>query len=157
VNGGPGGTTFAKFDNGQFVYATGGGGGSRANFQTFDGAPGFAFPSDGINSSSGGLGGTSGRLFGSCIGSPGGQGQGGRLLIFYTQTVTSATWNELLTTINNQFRSSYNRPPTFDEIDFWISEYTNSDDDLGTLAQSIASSRAFRSTTGAISTCGSRL
>jgi hypothetical protein len=157
VNGGPGGTTFARFDNGQFVYATGGGGGSRANFQTFDGAQGFAFPSDGINSSSGGLGGTSGRLFGSCIGSAGGQGQGGRLLIFYTQTVVAATWNDLLTTINNQYRQSFNRPPTFDEVDFWISDYINSTDDLGTLAQSIATSGSFRSTTGAISTCGSRL
>jgi hypothetical protein len=157
VNGGPGGTTFARFDNGQFVYATGGGGGSRADFQTFDGAPGFAQPSDGLNSFSGGLGGTSGRLFGSCIGSPGGQGQGGRLLIFYTQTVEAASWNSLLSTIVNQFQSSFNRKPTFDEVDFWISEYINSDISLSQLSSFIASSGAFRSSTGLISLCGSRL
>jgi hypothetical protein len=157
VAGGPGGTTFARFDNGQFCYATGGGGGSRSNFQTFNGAPGFSDPGGGLNFGSGGLGGTSGNFQGRCIGGRGGQGAGGRLTITYTQNIEGATWNALLSTIVNQFQSSFNRKPTADEAVNYISQYINSSIDLGTLASRISSSGAFRSSTGLISLCGARL
>jgi len=157
VAGGPGGTTFAKFDNGQRCFATGGGGGSRANNQTFPGDAGFSEPGGGLNSNSGGRGGTSGELQGRCIGSKGGNGAAGSLIITYQQIIEAATWNNLLDTIDNQFRSSFNRPPRFDEVDFFVAEYINSDIDLSTLSQSISGSGAFRSSTGAISLCGNRL
>lgn len=157
VGGGPGGTTFARFDNGQFCYATGGGGGRRSNFQTLDGSPGFSDPGGGLNFGSGGLGGTSGSFQGRCIGSRGGQGAGGRLTITYTQNIEGATWSALLSTIVNQFQSSFNRKPTADEAANYISQYVNSSIDLNTLASRISSSGAFRSSTGLISLCGARL
>jgi hypothetical protein len=157
IGGGPGGTTFARFDNGQFCYATGGGGGRRSNFQTLDGSPGFSDPGGSLNFSSGGLGGTSGNFRGICIGGRGGQGQGGRLFITYTQNIEGASWSSLLSTIVNQFQSSFNRKPTADEAFEYISQYVNSSIDLGTLASRISSSGAFRSSTGLISFCGARL
>lgn len=163
VAAGPGGTTFAIFPDGSFAYATGGGGGSRSTNNTINGESGFSSPGGGLNSNSGGQGGTSGRIgtrapF-TCIGSRGGTGGSGSLTITYQRSVTieAVTWSTLINSINNQFRSSFNRPANIDEMDFWIGQYINSTTPLSNITSSIASSGAFRSSTGAISFCGSRL
>lgn len=157
ISGGPGGTTFARFPDGSFVYATGGGGGFRATNITVNGESGFSSPGGGLNFGSGGQGGTSGRIGTRCIGSRGGNGGNGSLTITYTVSIESVSWNTLITSINSQFRSSFNRPASIDEMDFWIGQYVNSTTPLSSITSSIASSGAFRSGTGAISFCGARL
>jgi hypothetical protein len=152
VAGGPGGTTFALFPNGR-IFATGGGGGSRSDFNPFPGAPGVSEPGGGLNSSSGGLGGTSGNIRGSCIGSAGGQGAGGRLTITYQQSITSDTWASLVNSINSTFKSRKGRPPTLDEMDFYIGQYISSDIDLISLLGQIPGPFSG----GVLSLCGSPL
>jgi hypothetical protein len=88
----------------------------------------------------------------------GGGGTGSWIYISWNVSIEGASWNTLIASINNQYRSSFNRPASANEMDYWIGQYTSYNySTVSELTQSISGSGAYRSSSGAISYCGSRL
>jgi hypothetical protein len=150
-------------DGRQIIAAGGGGGGGRA----IDGDPGFGSVDPGGSMSAGAAGnGGSGGAAGSfsfrgiitCAGQNGGPGGPGYVEFSYTVNIEGASWSTLTNAINQQFRTSFGRPPSISEMDFWIDQYTSFNiDSISQLRSRISTSGAYRSSTGAISYCGKTL
>jgi hypothetical protein len=76
----------------------------------------------------------------------------------FTVNIEGASWSTLINGINDQYRSSFNRPPTVDEMDYWIGEYISYNaDTVSQLRGWIAGGSAYNSSTGAVSYCGKTL
>lgn len=147
--GGHGGGGTDYYGNGQpNVNNTGNGGvnnGDRGAFpSTCTGGDG------GVNYRSGGKGGNCNQS--------GSSGSGSYVYISWNVSIEGASWNTLITSINNQFKSSFNRPANSDEMDYWVGQYTSySYSTVSQITQAISGSGAYRSSTGAITYCGSTL
>lgn len=149
---GPGWNCYVRNNNGQQIAGCqgGGGGGRNVSGPTYGGSviPGGTFYAGG-----GANGGAGGGLY-----TPGSPGSPAYVYFQYTVTIEGATWSTLINGINNQYRSSFNRPPTTSEMDYWIGQYTSYNLDTVAQVQSlISTSGAYRSSTGAISYCGTRI
>jgi hypothetical protein len=73
----------------------------------------------------------------------------------YTVNIEGASWNTLISGINNQYKSSYNRPADKNEMEYWIGEYRNYNyDTVSEIQSTISTLGEARSSTGAIDECG---
>ncbi len=149
--GAPGWNCYVRNTNGNQLCGLQGGGGGGRN------TPG---PSHGGSVIPGGTfisgGGASGG-FGGGISSPGGTGGPGYVAINYSVNIEGASWSTLISRINSTFKSAYNRPPNSNEMDYWIGQYVGSTITLTQLESSIRGSGYYRSSTGAVTYCGSTL
>lgn len=85
----------------------------------------------------------------------GANGSPAYVLISYSVTIVGATWNELISGINDQYSFSYNRPATDTEMDFWITSYTNfTYNTVADIQSAISVQGNPVSPTGAIDECG---
>ena len=150
--GGAGWNTYVRLNGNQLMGLQGGGGGGRNYFNgpSHSGSVGYGgnlYP-----------GGGSGGGAGAPLNTPGSDGGTGYVYLQWTVNIEGASWSTLVNAISNQYRSSFNRPPTVDEMDYWIGEYISYNLDTVAQVQSlISTSGAFRSSTGAISYCGRTL
>ncbi len=88
----------------------------------------------------------------------GSKGQGSWVYISWNVSIEGAAWSTLINAINNQYRSSFGRPPSASEMDYWIGQYISYNIDSVSQVQSlISTSGAYRSSTGAISYCSRTL
>ena len=160
--GGPGWPT-RIYKNGNPVMQLGGGGGGGRGISgspSYDGsvnAGGTVYQGGAGN---GGAGGSSSYSI-PCIpynwtyGQAGGPGY---VQMSYSVNIEGASWSTLINGINQQYRSSFNRPPTVDEMDYWIGEYISYNaDSVSQLQGWIAGGSAYNSSTGAVSYCGKTL
>lgn len=86
------------------------------------------------------------------------QGQGAYVYLAWNINIEGVSWRTLINGINDQYKSSFNRPATDLEIDYWVAEYINYDyDTLSQMQSAISSTGAQRSATGAIDECGDSL
>jgi hypothetical protein len=167
--GGPGWPTRVYYSGygGRQIMAAGGGGGGGRNI---NGTPGSGSVDSGGSMSTGGAGnggyggGVDFYRSGSSIicansgGQYGGYGGSGSVEIRYTVNIEGASWSTLINAINQQYKSSFNRPPSVTEMDTWINQYINyGADSVSQIQSRIASGSAYRSSTGAISYCGRTL
>lgn len=96
--------------------------------------------------------------YGGGISQYGGTGQGSYVYISWNVSIEGSSWNTLITAINNQYKSSYNRPPDNNEMNYWIGQYTSySYSSVSQIQSGIASLGEARSSAGAIDECGVRL
>ena len=164
---GPGWPTRVFFGR-QIMAAGGGGGGGRGvNGENGSGSvdPGGSMITGGARN--GGAGGPYDFYYESdvrpqrCVGAGyqyGDYGGAGYVQFDYTVNIEGASWSTLINAINQQFKTSFNRPPNVNEMDFWIGQYTSYNiDSISQLQSRIASSGAYRSSTGAVSYCGKTL
>lgn len=141
------------------AWAEGGGGGFRSvTSGPVDGADGRASGGSTGNTVGGGSAGGAGGSTSSSNpcnsnATAGSSGGNGYIVIDYEITGTSETWSALINGINDQYRASFNRPPTVSEMDYWIGQYINSTTTVASIKSSISTSRAYKSFTGAISSC----
>ena len=76
----------------------------------------------------------------------------------YTVNIEGASWNTLISGINNQYKSSYNRPADKNEMEYWIGEYRNYNyDTVSEIQSTISTLGEARSSTGAIDECGAAI
>lgn len=116
------------------------------NGGTNQGSPG-SVTAGGSNYRAGGTGGG--------LGQTGGYGSGGYVYISWNVSIEGATWNTLVNGINNQYKSSFNRPASSSEMDFWIGQYVGYGyNSVSEVQSAIAGSGAFRSNSGAFDECG---
>jgi hypothetical protein len=158
---GPGWPTRVYNKDGRQIMAAGGGGGGGRNIGGQDGS-GSVDSGGAMYTGGAGNGGSGGGVTGvPCVGYGFAYGQAGGpgfVEMSYTVNIEGASWNTLINGINDQYKASFNRPPNLDEMDYWINEYTNYNaDSVSQLKGWIASGSAYRSSTGAISYCGSRI
>lgn len=148
---GPGWNTYVRLNGGQIMGLQGGGGGGRnISGSSHGGSVGFGGNFFGGGGSGGGSGGG--------LRSPGGSGGAGYVYLQWSVNIEGASWSTLINAINNQYRSSFGRPPSVDEMDYWIDQYISYNLDTVSQVQSrISTSGAFRSSTGAVSYCGRTL
>jgi len=86
----------------------------------------------------------------------GSSGTGGLLYLAWNEPKEAATWSTLINSINDQYKTTFKRPATSDEMDYWITVYTNySYDTVSQITTAIAGSGAYKSSTGAVDECGS--
>jgi hypothetical protein len=140
-----------------------GGGGTPSSWQTYNGPNINNTGNGGVNNGSDGSVTAAGSLYRSG-GSGGGKnanganGIGGWISISWTQSIEGASWSDLISRIAQQYKNSFNRPPTSQEMNYWIEVYVNYSYNTVTEIQSaIAGSGAFYSSTGAIDECGTRV
>jgi|688.fasta_scaffold07405_9 hypothetical protein len=149
---GPGWPTRVYNNNGRQIIAAGGGGGGGRNINGQPGS-GSVDPGGSVSTGGAGNGGRGGEL--SSAGSAGGAGY---VSMSFTVNIEGASWSTLITGINQQYRSSFNRPPSVSEMDYWINEYLSYNaDTVEQLKGWIAGGSAYRSSTGAVTYCGSTL
>ena len=158
---GPGWPTRVYNKDGRQIMAAGGGGGGGRNISGQNGS-GSVDAGGSMSTGGAGNGGGGGGVTGiPCVGYDFAYGQAGGpgyVQMFYTVNIEGASWSTLINGINDQYKASFNRPPNVDEMDYWIGEYLNYNaDSVSQLKGWIASGSAFRSSTGAISYCGSRI
>ncbi len=145
---GPGWNCYVRNNNGQQLAGCqgGGGGGRNINGPTFGGSVisgGSFYPGGGSNGGNGGE-----------LNSPGSPGSPAYVYFQYTVNIEGASWSTLINAINNQYRSSFGRPPSISEMDYWIGQYISYNIDSVSQVQSlISTSGAYRSSTGAVSEC----
>jgi len=160
--GAPGYNTYVRDPNGnQLCGLQGGGGGGRG----IDGPShgGSVIPGGTFISGGGAPGGAGGQASYTTPCNPGiarngDTGSPGYVEMTWTVNIEGASWSTLVNAINNQYKSSFNRPPSVSEMDYWIGQYTSYNIDSVSQVQSrISTSGAFRSSTGAISYCGRTL
>lgn len=150
--GGPGWNCYVRNNNGQQIAGCQGGGGGGRNITgpTFGGSVtsgGSFYPGRGANGGDGGG-----------LSSPGNPGNPAYINFQYTVNIEGASWSTLVNAINNQYRSSFNRPPSTSEMDYWIGQYISYNLDTVSQVQSlISTSGAYRSSIGAVSECGRTL
>lgn len=163
---GPGYSTFVYYNNQSILicYAIGGGGGGRGSLSgSVDGTTGDAQGEPGAFTFGGGAPGGSGgpQSANPCTFSPGLVGRTGgpgTISISYSTTSTSDTWTNLIEGIVQQFKTSFNRPPTNTEMNTYIRQYTGSTTlTVANIRSNIAAANLFRSTTGAVTICGNTL
>lgn len=123
---------------------------------TSDGAtnPGATgqFSSGGSYYGRGGNGGATGAI------QSGGRGAGSRVEIQWSIQIEGATWYDLITSINSQYRSSFNKPPTNSDMNYWISQYTNYGySTLSDLRSAISTSGESYAYGGAVDECGNSI
>lgn len=149
---GPGWNCYVRNNNGQQIAGCQGGSGGGRNISGSSNG-GSVIPGGNFYPGGGAAGGAGGGLY-----SPGSPGSPAYVYFQYTVSIEGATWSTLINGINNQYKSSFNRPATVDEMDYWIGQYTSYNIDTVSQVQSlISTSGAYRSSTGAISYCGSRI
>lgn len=87
--------------------------------------------------------------------STGSSGNGGLIYLAWNEPKEAATWTTLINSINNQYKSTFKRPATYDEMDYWITVYTNySYDTVSQITTAISRSNAYKSSAGAVDECG---
>ncbi len=149
--GAPGWNCYVRNTNGnQLCGLQGGGGGGRNISGPSHG--GSVIPGGTFISGGGASGGFGGGLY-----SSGGTGGPGYVAINYSVNIEGASWSTLISRINSTFKSAYNRPPNSNEMDYWIGQYVGSTITLTQLESSIRGSGYYRSSTGAVTYCGSTL
>lgn len=149
---GPGWPTRVYNKSGRQIMAAGGGGGGGRNINGEDGS-GSVDPGGIMIMGGSGNGGDAGDLE-----SPGGAGGYGYVEIYFTVNIEGASWSTLINAINNQYRSSFGRPPSISEMDYWIGQYISYNINSVSQVQSlISTSGAYRSSTGAVSECSRTL
>ncbi len=90
----------------------------------------------------------------------GNSGQGSYVQINWNETSDGVNHATLISAINNQFRSSFNRPPTISEMNFYANRYsvtingTRPYQNISDMQNAIANSGLTRSSTGAVDECG---
>lgn len=90
--------------------------------------------------------------------SSGSSGTGGLIYLAWNEPKEAATWSTLINSINNQYKTTFKRPATSGEMDYWISVYTNySYDTVSQITTAIAGSGAYKSSTGAVDECGNAI
>jgi hypothetical protein len=147
----PGWNCYVRNTNGnQLCGLQGGGGGGRNISGPSHG--GSVIPGGSFVSGGGASGGFGGGLY-----TPGGTGSPGYVAINYSVNIEGASWSTLISRINSTFKSAYNRPATSNEMDYWIGQYVGSTITLTQLESSIRGSGYYRSSTGAVTYCGSTL
>ena len=160
--GGPGWPT-RVYRNGSPIIQLGGGGGGGRGINGWDSGDGGVNPGGTLingGAGNGGAGGSSSNTI-PCVpydwtyGQAGGPGW---VQMQFTVNIEGASWSTLINGINDQYRSSFNRPPTVDEMDYWIGEYISYNaDTVSQLRGWIAGGSAYNSSTGAVSYCGKTL
>lgn len=165
--GGPGWPTRVFNNNGRQIIAAGGGGGGGRGI---GGDPGYGSVDPGGSMSAGaaGNGGAGGdydyfvRSDGGlqCSNTPsqyGDYGGPGYVQFNYTVNIEGASWSSLIFTINSQYKSSFNRPPTSPEMDYWIDRYVGGTESLSAIRGYIATGSSYKSSKGAVTYCGKTL
>ena len=151
--GGPGWPTRVYNGSGRQIMAAGGGGGGGRNYYNGENGGGSTDPGGSMSTGGAGNGGAGADLF-----SYGGAGGPGYVEMYFTVNIEGASWSTLVNAINNQYKSSFNRPPSVSEMDFWIGEYISYNIDSVSQVQSlISTSGAYNSSTGAVTYCGKTL
>jgi hypothetical protein len=161
--GGPGWPTRVTFSGaGRQIIAAGGGGGGGRGVNGENGS-GSVDPGGSMSTGGAGNGGGGGSADGiiPCRGAGyqyGDYGDPGYVQFDYTVNIEGASWSTLINAINQQYRSSFNRPPSVNEMDTWINQYISyGADSVSQIRTRIASGSAYRSPTGAVSECGRTL
>lgn len=114
-------------------------------------APSFSLLEGGNSYRKGGSGGGTG----SPGGYPGNSGQGGLIYLYWLEPKEAATWNTLINSINNQYKNSFNRPATYDEMFFFIENYVNYGyQTVSQITSTISNLGNTKSKTGAVDECG---
>jgi hypothetical protein len=151
------------YGGGRDIGGVGGGGTPTNSHQTNrgdnvnnTGNGGTAIGSSGSVTSGGSSYGTGGN--GGGLNTAGSSGSASVVKLTYTINIEGVNWNTLISGINSQYKSSFNRPATSDEMDYWISVYTDySYDTIAEIKSAIASSGATRSSSGAKDECGNTI
>lgn len=160
--GAPGWNTYVRDPNGnQLCGLQGGGGGGRG----IDGPShgGSVIPGGTFIRGGGAAGGGGGQASYTSVCNPGiarngDTGGAGYVEITWNVSIEGAAWNILVGYIRDGYKSAFNRPPSVSEMDFWIGQYTSySVNTVEELKSRIMSGSAYRSSTGAITFCGSTL
>ncbi len=88
----------------------------------------------------------------------GGTGQGSYVYISWNVSIEGASWNTLISGINNQYKSSYNRPADKNEMEYWIGQYTSYNyNTVSEIKSAISGLGESKSSTGAVDECGSKI
>ena len=85
----------------------------------------------------------------------GGTGEGSYTYISWSVSIEGSSWNTLISSINNQYKSSYNRPADKSEMEYWIGQYTSYNyNTVSEIQSAISRLGEARSSRGAIDECG---
>lgn len=163
--GGHGYNTIVYNKNGNQIMGAAGGAGGGRTFEGGDGGGSYGFEIAGTGSASNG-GADNGGEGGYSPGAPcvpydwtyGQAGGPGYVEMYYTVNIEGASWSALINGINNQYKTTFKRPPTINEMDYWIGEYISYNiDSVAQVQSQISTSGAYKSSTGAVTYCGKTL